>query len=216
MSDIIDGYYKIYDYTPNQEPSNFNKPPFDLNYDILGLYKERKFNKGELYEVNYYGEYDVTGQTYSDLVVKEQRTYYRINELIHRREMNIIWYYDSGLSGSTKQTTKYYTIEESLEAGVRRRRQVVSFLKIATLGLITTTSGVTIIEAEAIAKPFLTDNQLVINLYIEGDEEPFKNLLATSTDYSWLDNVIDDDGTKIRDYLYSEVNIDYTINNTNI
>lgn len=213
MSDIVDGYFKIYDYTTNVEPTEFNKPPFDLNYDVLGLFKERNFDKGELFEVNYWGSYDPSGKTYSDLVIKELRTYFRENELVVRREMDIVWYYDSGLSGATKHTTKIYTPEESLESGVRRRRQVIANVKITTLGLIQAVSGISIIEAEVAAKPFLNMYALEISQYIEGDEQPLKDILLNSTAFTWLDDVINAQGTRIRDYLYEQSNIDYTVNN---
>jgi len=120
--------FKIYNYTNSIEPSNFTTPPFDLDYNVLGLFKNRKFKKGELYEVEYYGEYDPMNQSnpFSEKVVCEHRVYHRINEMVYKREMKICWIDEDGLTGATKHTTKYYTPEESIVVGERRRSKELS------------------------------------------------------------------------------------------
>lgn len=205
--------YKIYNYLNNSEPKDFVKPPFDINYDILGLYKKRTFNKGELNKVEYYGEYDVSGDTFNNLVVCEERTYYRVNEMVNRREMDIHWILDDGTTGSTKHTTKYYTPEESIVVGERRRSKVIATLKTNTVGVIMQVSGITQNDAETITKPFLATYANEIAQYIQGYETPLKNAIMTSTSFSWLDSVIDANGTLVREFIYDGINIDYTVNN---
>jgi hypothetical protein len=208
-------FFNIYNYTLSVEPKQFSTAPYDLDYNILGLYKKRYFDKGELQLIEYYGEYDPITKQYDQKCVCEHRTYYRINEMVYRREMEINWILADGTTGATKQGTKYYTPEESIVAGERRRSQVISSLKTAVVGLIMAVSGLTQQEAEEGGKPFLSYYAGEINAYISGYEDDLKNAIMTTTnpDFDWLDAPIDQNGTLVRHYVYNEINIDYTINN---
>lgn len=216
--------FRIYNYIKNIEPTEFEKPPFEIDYTILGLHRKKNVYKGELQSVEYYGEYD--GSTYSNLIVREERTYYRVNRMVNRREMDIFWYSDDtinytggtgtimgGIISAKKHTTKYYTPEESIAAGEKRRRSIISNMKIATLYLIQVADGQTRDNAEATGFAFLAEYSKEIGLYIEGILEPLKTGIMSSTNYSWLDTPINQQGTKIREYLYNEVNINYEENN---
>jgi hypothetical protein len=212
----LDSYYTLYDYFETLpyyvDPS---KPPYDYDYDILGLHKKRHFDKGELYKVEYYGDYDFVTDTYSKLLVHEDRTYYRINEMVHRREMNICWHLNNGLSGATKNTTKYYTRQESIVAGERRRRHIISGIKVNTLGLIMMTSGVTQLEAQNLGFAFLTQYADAVDVYIEGALQFLYDAILNDSDHSWLNNEVPNaGGLTIRQWMYNEVLLDYTINNT--
>lgn len=218
---------KIYNYTKNTEPIDFNNPPFEIDYTILGLHRKKNISKGEIQSIEYYGEYD--GTTHSDLIVREERKYYRINRMVNRREMDIFWYSDNmvnytggtgttmgGIIGAKKHTTKYYTPEESIVAGEKRRRSIISNIKIGTLYLIQVADGQTRNDAENTGFQFLTEISKEMGLYVEGILEPLKTAIMTNANYSWLDTPINQEGTKIREYLYNEVNIDYEENNTYI
>lgn len=213
----LDKYYSLYDYF-NTLPNDINveNPPVDLNYNILGLHKKREFNKGELGNVEYYGEYDFTNNVYSNLILHENRTYYRINGMVYLRDMNICWHYNDFTSGGTKNTTKYYTQEESIRVGERRRENVISTLKIEVIGLIMITSGKTQQEAEGLGFLFLTDYSVEIDIYISGVESLLKDVFTDDTNHDWLNNEIPNaGGLTIRQYLHDSISIDYTINNTN-
>ena len=220
--------FKIYNYTKNTEPTDFDNPPYDVDYTILGLHKKRIFNKGELSLTEFYGDYD--GNTYSDLVVCEHRVYYRVNRMVHRRESEIHWIKESGLNytggtattsagdiiGAKKDTVKFYTPNESIAAGERRRRTIISNIKIYTLYLLQVAAGKDRNTAEAEGFAFLGQYTNEINLYVEGILEPLKNIIMTDTDHIWLNTPIDGNGTRIRDYLYNEVNINYEENNITV
>ena len=212
----LDDYYLLYDYYERiPDDIDCSEPPFDLNYDILGLHKKKYFVKGELKKIEYYGEYDFYTDNYQNLLVHEDRTYYRINEMVYRREMDICWHLNNGLSGATKHTTKYYTQEESIMAGERRRRNIISSLKISLVGLIMQTSGVTQTEAQNLGFGFLTEYADAIDVYIEGALQFLYDAVLNDTNHSWLDNEIaNTGGLTVRQYLYSELQLDYTINNT--
>lgn len=203
--------FKIYNYMNNVEPDEFFVPPFDYNYNILGLSKKRSFIKGELQKIDYYGYVD-SGGTYQDLVLTEYREFFRKDRFVYKRRMRVDWYLTDDSIGSYKETEKYYSIEESLKLGERRRRNVISDLKIYSIGLIQMISGVTQIEATMIGMGFLAKITSEITQYIEGIEDPFKNKLLTYSDSesNWLDAVIPDTGGVIvRHYLFSAVDMDY-------
>ena len=209
-----DRIYKIYNYTKNIPPENFQLPPYDINYNILALHKKRYFDKGELMSVEYYGKYDFLTDTYSDLVIHEDRTYYRINEMVYKRDLHICWHYDDGSSGATKNTTKFYTQRESLAAGERRRRNCLTNLKIETVGLIMMASGATQQDAELLGLSFMEEVNTELIKYVEGSEQPLLTQMLTNTNHGWLDwEIPNAGGITVRLYLYDGLNIDYTINN---
>ena len=215
----LDWYYKLYeqfDHLPND--MDVQKSPVDINYNLLGLHKKRYFNKGELYKVEYFKNYNFVTDTFSDLVLHEERAYHRFNEMVHRRELNICWHLNTGISGATKQTTKYYTQEESFAAGERRRRNCITNLKIGAVGLIMDLSGITQQAAEEIGWAFLGEFNNEITVFIEGAEQILKDALLATTNHDWLDGKPSKLGYfyTIREYLYGEINIDYTENNTYI
>lgn len=210
-----DRIYKIYDHTKNIPPENFQLPPYDINYNILNLNKKRYFTKGELNKVEYYGDYDFLNDVYDDLVLTEYRTYYRINEMVYMRNIDIYWYLNDGTSGTTKRTTKYYTQAESLAVGERRRRNCITNLKIDSIGLIMMASGLTQNAAEEIGWLFLKEFTPEINVYIEGVELPLTQALMTTQNHGWLDFVIPNTGgILVRQFLADGININYDENNT--
>lgn len=209
-----DRIYKIYNYTQSILPEKFQLPPFDVNYNIINLHKKRYFTKGELNKVEYYGKYDFTNDIYDDLILTENRTYYRINEMVYKRELDIVWYYSDGASGATKQTEKYYTQAESLAVGERRRRNCITNLKIESIGLIMMASGVTQNDAEEIGWLFLKEFTPEINIYIEGVESPLMTALMTTQNHGWLDfEIPNTGGILVRQYLADGININYDVNN---
>jgi hypothetical protein len=204
--------FKQYNYMKNGEPVEFSVPPFDYNYNVLGLSKQRNFVKGELSKTDYYGWVD-SGGTYHDLILTEYRDYYRKDRLVYKRKLDIDWYLSDGSVGASKTTYKHYTAEESLKLGERRRRNLISDLKIYSIGLIQLISGVTRIEATNIGLSFMSDITLEITKYIEGIEDPLKNktLTYTKEGAEWLDEEIPNTGGIIvRHYLYSAIDIDYS------
>jgi hypothetical protein len=165
--------------------------------------------------LNYYGHYDFANDTYNNLVLTENRTYYRINEMVYMRKLDIYWYLDDDTTGTTKHTTKYYTQAESLAVGERRRRNCITNLKIDSIGLIMMASGVTQQEAEEIGWLFLKEFTPEINIYIEGVESPLMTTLMTTQNHGWLDfEIPNTGGILVRQYLADGINIDYNVNNT--
>jgi hypothetical protein len=218
-------YYKIYDRVGDGNVIESDHPPIDVNYDIMGYAKKRTFNQGELTRVEYYDKFNPTANTYSDLVVVENRTYYRINQLLNSRIINIAWILDDGVTtGYTKTTYKNYTPLEAIQAGQSRRQNVIADLEINVIGLLmqlgtggTGTTTLNSLQAQMSGAPFLSTYNAQISKFIQGFEEDIKDAIAADTQYPWLNLVIPNTGgITIRQYLIAGLTIDYTENNTNI
>lgn len=195
----------------NADPDEFHSPPFDYNYNILGLTKKRTFNKGELNRIDYYGFMD-SGGTYQDLILTEYREFFRKDRMVYKRTMHVDWYLTDDTIGAHKTADKYYSAEESLKLGERRRRNVISDLKIGSIGLLQMISGLTQIEATMKGMDFLAIVTNEITQYVEGIEDPLKVKVMTCNEEGcgWLDNAIPGmGGVTVRQYLYSAIDLDY-------
>ena len=129
----------------NADPDEFHSPPFDYNYNILGLSKKRTFNKGELNRIDYYGYMD-SGGTYQDLVLTEYRTFFRKSRMVYKRTMHIDWYLEDGSVGEHKTADKYYSPEESLKLGERKTFQTKSLIPSPIFLSVTALLNISMIE----------------------------------------------------------------------
>jgi hypothetical protein len=120
-SDYINVQYKITDSI---------EVPSEINYDIYGFIKKKTIVSGELISVEYYRNYNSSTGVYSDLIVKETKTYERdtLNIIISRRT-KIEWYLNDESVGFTKVVVKYYSPDEAITEGVERRKIMISFAK---------------------------------------------------------------------------------------
>lgn len=215
-------YYKIYDSIGDGDVIKSDNPPIDVNYDIMSFAKKRTFNQGELTKVEYYEKYIPSANTYQNKVVVENRTYYRINQLLNSRIINIAWLMDDCITtGFTKTTYKNYTPLEAIQAGQARRENVISDLEISVIGLLmqlgtggTGTTTLTSLIAQQSGAPFLSTYNAQISKFIQGFETDIKVAIAADTIYPWLNKVIPNTGgITIRQYLIAGLTIDYTENN---
>lgn len=218
-------YYKIYDSVGDGNVIKSDHPPIDVNYDIIGFAKKRTFNQGELIKVEYFETYNPTAATFHNKVVVENRVYYRINQLLNSRIMNIAWIMDDGVTtGYTKTTYKNYTPLEAIQAGQSRRENVIADLEINVIGLLmalgtggTGTTTLTSLLAQQSGAPFLSTYNAQLSKFVQGFENDIKTAIATDTIYPWLNLVIPNTGgITIRQYLIGGLTIDYTENNTYI
>ncbi len=206
-------YFKIYDKIADGTTIISSHPPVDIDYDLLGYNKKRVFDKGELMHVIYYENFNQATNVYSGKVVEEIRDYYRINQMLSRREMIINWFLEDGTTGHSKNTVKYYTMLEAIQAGETRRANLISDLKITVIGLIIAASGTTAILAQNAGRPFLDTYAMEISKYVQGFEQQLKTAILVDTTFTWLNlPVPNTGGITVRQYLISELNIDYSIN----
>ena len=181
------------------------KTPLEVDYDLYGLYKKRYFVAGELTKIEYYCNYDPNTYTYSDLAVKETRTYVRNPEgYVLYRVLDIEWYLEDGSIGATKQTTKYYDLLQSMEEGIRKRSNIISQVKADLLMELVTINQYSITNAEDEARPLLNEQATNIGLYREGDTQPIKDSLAVST-IPLLDYIKSGDVITLRQWILDTI-----------
>lgn len=153
-----------------------------LDYDILGLHKKRTIIAGELTQIDYYRNYDMQTMTYSDLVIRETRTYLRDEVgFPHTRLLNIYWYLENdGIGHSILNRPKYYDFKTATEEVVSRRQNLVAEAKEFTFTQLFINSGFNKITALTQSATFLANIGAgnSINLYIEGNGQALTDAIA--------------------------------------
>lgn len=185
-----------------------------IDYDILGLFKKQTFVKGDLVLVEYFLNYDEINNVYSGLVIKEERIYYRVETRLRKREMTISWYMSDGTVGYTKDTVKWYSVLDSGQYGIDRRRNIVEEVKIIVVYLIMVTEQIDRQAAEDLGTPMLAEISDYINFYINNASNAVIDIIQNNATYAFLDNVIGANGTSggyltIRDYITDALYINY-------
>ena len=144
----------------NFKLNNSTESPENINYDTKGYQKKRTFNnKGELIIVEYYKNFDIMTQTFSDLVIKENREYLRVDGWVYLRQMNIEFYLSDGSIGCKKNTIKYYDDLSSYQEGKDRKNNIINQISMFVLSQI----------GESNAKDFLNECASLIDIYIKGN-----------------------------------------------
>ena len=144
--------------SPNFKITGEIDDPSKIDYDILGFHKNRTIVKGELVLVEYYRNYD--GTTYSDLVVKETREYFRnpVTTLAYKRNQVTTWYFDDDSVGLELSFEKFYSPSESIAESITRRTNIIAEAKLYVLMAV----------GLPYAQDFMMDINDPINLYING------------------------------------------------
>lgn len=155
---------------PKFKVNNSNNSPERLDYDILGLHKKRTIIAGELRLVEYYRNFN--GVTYSDLAVRESRTFTRNGiGLVLYRTLFVEWFLDNDTVGTTITSIKYYSPSESIDEGIDRRTNVISDAKIYCLNAI----------GQAYAFDLLLGLKALIEVYRDGYKQPLIDAVNAST-----------------------------------
>jgi hypothetical protein len=150
--------------------NNSYESPQLLDFSILGLHKKRTIVTGELRIVEYFNEFD--GTTYSDLVVRENRTYHRNSiGLVQYRTLFVEWFMNDDTLGTTTTTLKYYSPTESIDEGIERRKNVIANAKIYCLNTI----------GQTYAFDLLISLKTYIDIYTEGYKAPLIGAVNAST-----------------------------------
>ena len=145
--------------------------PVDQDYDILGFHKKRTIVKGELVKIEYYRNFD--GTTYSDLIIEENRTFYRDENsgLAIYRNLNIKWFMDDESVGYEKNATKFYSLVEAIDEGISRRNNMIAAAKLVVLGAVGLVNGQDLMVSVA--------NE--ISLFSNGTTQPLRDAVNNST-----------------------------------
>lgn len=187
-------YLRISDYIPNGNNSFFSNTynPLSkedlekIDYDLKGYHKKRTFIFGELKVVEYYKNYDLFTNTYSELVVKEERKYIRDTNtgLCYARQMNIYWYLNNDQVGnSIINRMKYFSFAESMQELKDRRTNLFSDAESLMLYFLSQnfSASETMIKAVQLKQAIKNDKEL----YIDGVAENIINIISSEN------NIID-------------------------
>ena len=159
--------------------------PSYVDYDILGLHKERILTNGELLLVKYWKS-KIDG-IYQDLAVKEERVYNRDQYgLPTTRDMHITWYLEDWSIGMEKDTVKYYTIQMWYVENKQRRTNLIDDASMYLLSQVWVAN----------AQDFSAAVDVQRNIYIAGAMQPLLDYIAGATQ-SYMTQTIKDTLTTI-------------------
>jgi len=150
--------------------NNSSDSPERLDYDIMGLHKKRTILVGELRTIEYYRNFN--GSEYSELVVRESRTYTR-NELglVEYRTLLSEWFLNNDEVGTTITNIKYYSPVESVDEGIQRRKNIIADAKIYCLDTL----------GQSYAFDLLISLKSYIDIYTDGYKQPLLDAVTNST-----------------------------------
>lgn len=141
----------------------------NINYNILGYYKEKIYNKGEIIEIRYWENF--VDNVYKNLKVKEIFNYFK-NEINLTIGYNkIIEFYENDNVFATKNITKYFNNIEIFEHDYNKSLNMINEAKVYIL------NNFPYIEA----KNILIDFNNSINLFINGNGDILRNEINNST-----------------------------------
>lgn len=153
--------------------------PSDINYDIYGLQKRRVITSGELRQIDYFRSYDFDTDTYSDLVLTEYRTYIRNSiGIVQYRNLSIDWYCTDDSIGKTKETRKYYTVEEAIQEGIDRRSNMIAFAKTTLLDELEAVVGAP--TNQSYAFDLLLSVKTEMDYFVQGYTQPLRDAVNNS------------------------------------
>lgn len=207
---------KIYRYVDNIRDYNLIKAPVGLDY-VTGLtvklYPKRTFVKGELQKVEWH-----SSQDYNDLIIKVDIIYERdLTGFATKRTTTRTWYREDGTEALPKKITeKVYSSDmiSQIEEGQKRRGNLIKGLQIPMVGFLLHTvaplEGESELERSAriikLGRKFLSDNKKYFTEFIEDSNREITEVIEEATEF-WMDNIIDANGTTIRQYILNEINI---------
>ena len=190
-------------------PHKLDDIPFDVNY-ITGLtrrlYPIVSYTRGRITRIDYMleGWLNALGEKEgNDLAVREDFEYtLNAGGFAVERTQTIRWYLEDGTEGGSKTRHKFYDNKDSREEGRRRRRNVIDILSMDVVGILaaTHTSG-DIPSAVAIGIAYMGALEAETIDFIETSSNALRDAITGDADTSWLNNVIDVNGTTVRDYI---------------
>jgi hypothetical protein len=220
LDEVVDGHVagtcdqavKIYKYIQLSEDYDIHDPPIGLNY-ITGLttklFPKRTMTKGEVNKVDYYADEELT-----DLVLTVDISYNRDQlGLATDRTVTRTWIKEDGQPHCCpKVTKKIYTIniEDQIKEAHRRRENIVDKLLLVVLGMmIATNPEETLADVLTDARNFVFTYKTEFDTFeSSGGTEIITTVSGATVDGiigNWLDNVIDGEGTTIRQYMMVEL-----------
>jgi hypothetical protein len=219
VDDVIENKHcRIYTYLNPMIPIDIPKtmPPCTIDYRIEPMIRlaplVTSVYKGEVREIIYYASVTqnqdgtLTGET---PVVKEEITYTRdVAKMAISRVMKIWWYLNDDTVFSThKERFKYYAPQEKIAEGQRLRGNIIDFMQPPVLYMLMQTEQIDYDTAVTVGAELYRKYSSNISSWISASRgNDLIDLVAADTEILWLDNVIDGQGTTIRDYILDQLN----------
>ena len=211
VAGTCDQHVKIHNYIADHEDHSLYAPPMMHNY-ISGtttkFFPKRTMVKGEVTRVDYFVDEALT-----DLILRVEIEYTRdALYLAIYRVVTRSWFKEDGTAHpDTKVTKKIYTIniDDQIKEAHRRRQNIIDRLLLVVLGMmIATMPGESMTDILKDGRDFNHDLGVDFSTYISvGGEEivtVISGAIISGITGNWIDNVIDGEGTTIRQYMMEE------------
>jgi len=212
VAGTCDQHVKIHKYIAEHEDHDVYAPPMMHNY-ISGtttkFFPKRTMIKGEVTCVDYFVDEALT-----DLILKVEIEYTRdALYLALYRTVTRSWAKEDGtLHPDAKLTKKVYTIniDDQIKEAHRRRQNIIDRLLLVVLGMmVATMPGESMTDILKDGRDFNHDNEVEFATYISVGGTEIVTVVSGTTvsgiTGNWIDNVIDGEGTTIRQYMMEEL-----------
>ena len=208
---------RIYQFLDAQDLGNeITQAPVHIDY-IRGLSDRlhvlvTSIYKGEVREITYYE--DVIQNANGTLtgvnpIVRETFVYTRdVAKMAISRVMTIHWVNNDGTDNYISKTrTKYYSPQEKIVEGQKLRGNIIDFMQPQVLGMLMATENISYDDAVTMGAELFHAYSADISSWVyasRGDDLITK--VTNDTAVTWLDNVINANGTTIRMYIIDQLN----------
>jgi len=213
--------YRIYDYT--EHFLDEETIPYDLDFKT-GLTKTLHkvtypLLQGEPTHVIYYA--DATKQVEVCRIDFTILRYDKANPgeeglhgFIKQKIAALKWYrHDGSISEEYKDLGRRYLYPDDIQLmineGVQKRKLIYENLKANVLGMLQATLVATHTpdEAKAVGVLYIADEKDGFDNYVDAYNTTIIHNITNDTTHTWLDNIINAQGTTIRQYMISELDL---------
>ena len=208
---------KIYRYLPEGDWDKL-APPMSANYRTgLDRRLERKTARelGDVVSVEYFGgaTFNADGsKSFTDRVLVEEYVWTRDPPGTLSRDITIRWDLEDGSThAETTTMTRMYSPDERMLAGERRRKSIITDLKVYVGGVLVATQvddktdGAKIEAALDLGRAFIRDYSFQIANYEMASDQSLFAAIASDTAHEWLD--VTTNGGTVRDAMLAAINI---------
>ena len=208
---------KIYRYLPEGDWDKL-APPMSANYRTgLDRRLERKTTRtlGDVVSVEYFGSatFNPDGsKSFADRVLIEEYVWTRDPPGTLSRDITIRWDLEDGTTHAEAKTmTRMYSPDERMLAGEKRRKSIITDLKVYVGGVLVATQvsdltdGAQIEAALDLGRDFIRDYSFQIANYEMASDQSLFVAIASDAAHAWLD--VPTNGGTVRDAMLAAINI---------
>jgi len=212
VAGTCDQHVKIHKYIADHDDHSLYAPPTMHNYisgTTVKFFPKRTMIKGEVICVDYFVDEALT-----DLILRVEIEYTRdALYLAIYRVVTRSWFKGDGTAHpDTKVTKKIYTIniDDQIREAHRRRQNIINHLLLEVLGMmVATMPGESMADILTDGREFNHDLQSEFDTYVAVGGEHIVEVVSGTTisgiTGNWIDNVIDGEGTTIRQHMMEEL-----------